>query len=82
MKKLIGSDRIISLFQRKENSEILQVRVERNDIIKRTTLALSIVFIILTFVGTGYILYNSGKVNAGYAVVPKIFALINIVAYT
>ena len=48
---------------------------------KKITLALSILFIILTFAGAGYVLYNGGKVNAGYSVVPMVFALISIVAY-
>ena len=64
-----------------ENSEILQNRVERKDTMKKLTLALSILFIILTFVGAGYVLYNGGKVNAGYAAVPMMFALISIIAY-
>ena len=48
---------------------------------KKVALALSIIFIILTFVGAGYVLYNGGKVNAGYTVVPMIFALVSIGAY-
>ncbi len=64
-----------------ENSEIPQNRVERKDTMKKLTLALSILFIILTFVGAGYVLYNGGNVNAGYAGVPMMFALISIVAY-
>lgn len=54
---------------------------EREDIMKKVALALSIIFIILTFVGAGYVLYNGGKVNAGYTVVPMIFALVSIGAY-
>ena len=42
---------------------------------KKVALALSIIFIILTFVGAGYIIYNGGKVNAGYAVVPMYLLL-------
>jgi len=49
--------------------------------IKRLSLALSIVFIILTFVGAGYVLFNGGKVNAGYACVHMIFELISISFY-
>jgi len=49
--------------------------------IKRLSLALSIVFIILTFVGAGYVLFNGGKVNAGYACIPMIFALLSISIY-
>lgn len=33
-------------------------------------LVMSIIFMILTFVGAGYVLINHGQVNAGYAVVP------------
>ena len=49
--------------------------------IKKLSLVLSIVFVILTFVGAGYILFNGGKVNAGYACVPMIFALLSISIY-
>ena len=49
--------------------------------IKRLSLALSIGFIILTFVGAGYVLFNGGKVNAGYACIPMVFALISISIY-
>ena len=55
--------------------------VEREDAMKKAALALSIVFIILTFVGAGYVLCNGGKVNAGYAVVPMVFALVSIIFY-
>lgn len=60
---------------------MLQNRVERKDTMKKVMLALSILFIILTFTGAGYVLHSGGKVNAGYAAVPMIFALISIVAY-
>lgn len=33
-------------------------------------------FVVLTFVGAGYVLYNKGTVNAGYAVIPMLFGLI------
>lgn len=48
---------------------------------KKLTLALGVIFIILTFVGAGYVLLNGGKVNAGYACVPMVFALISISFY-
>ena len=51
------------------------------DSMKRVALLLSIVFIILTFSGAGYVLFNQGRVNAGYAVVPMIFALASISFY-
>lgn len=48
---------------------------------KRTALVLSIIFIILTLVGAGYVLLNGGKVNAGYAVIPMVFAVTSIAFY-
>jgi hypothetical protein len=48
---------------------------------KKLVLTLSIIFIVLTFVGAGYVLYSGGKVNAGYAVVPMIFVLSSIAFY-
>ena len=39
---------------------------------KKIALALSIIFIILTFAGVAYVLYNRGQV---YAVVPMVFSL-------
>ena len=48
---------------------------------KKTALVLSVIFIILTFVGAGYVLYNRGRVNAGYAVIPFIFALVSVAFY-
>lgn len=48
---------------------------------KKLALVLSIIFITLTIVGAGYVLYHGGKVNAGYAIVPMIFALANIAFY-
>ena len=49
--------------------------------IRKLSLILSVIFIILTFVGAGYIFYNGGKVNAGYACVTMVFALISISFY-
>lgn len=49
--------------------------------IRKIALILSVIFIILTFVGAGYILFNDGKANAGYACVPMVFALISISFY-
>lgn len=48
---------------------------------KIVLLALSIIFIILTFVGAGYVLLSKGAVNAGYACVPMVLALATIAAY-
>ncbi len=43
---------------------------------KKVVLILWIVFIVLTFVGAGYIIFNGGRANAGYACVPMVFSLI------
>lgn len=59
----------------------LQIKIEEDTMIKKFTLTLSIAFIILTFIGAGYVLLNDGKVNAGYACVPMVFALISISFY-
>lgn len=37
---------------------------------------LTFIFMILTFVGAGYVLFNKGQVNAGYAVIPSLFCAI------
>lgn len=37
---------------------------------------LTFVFMILTFVGAGYVLSNKGQVNAGFAVIPSLFCAI------
>lgn len=42
---------------------------------KKVLFIMTLVFGILTFVGAGYVLYNSGQVNAGYAVIPMIFCI-------
>lgn len=42
---------------------------------KKVSLILSVLFIILTFTGTGYVLLNHGQVSAGYAAVPMALAL-------
>ncbi len=34
------------------------------------------IFMILTFIGAGYVLLNKGKVSAGYAIVPSLFCAI------
>jgi len=48
---------------------------------KKISLVLCIIFIILTFAGAGYVLARGGQVSAGYACVPMIFALISISFY-
>ena len=45
---------------------------------KKIMFTLSVLFVVLTFVGAGYVLYNAGSVNAGYAVIPMVLALVCI----
>ena len=42
---------------------------------KKISLIMSLLFMILTFIGAGYVLINHGQVNAGYAVVPMCICL-------
>jgi len=42
---------------------------------KKISLTLSIIFVILTFAGAIYVLMNKGTVSAGYAVVPMVLSL-------
>ena len=37
---------------------------------------MGIIFLIFTFIGGGYVLVNHGQVNAGYAVIPSLWAVI------
>ncbi len=48
---------------------------------KKLWFILSVLFIVLTFAGAGYVLFNVGKVNAGYACVPMVFAVIFLSFY-
>ena len=58
-----------------------QSGMEREGAMKKAALVLSILLIILTFIGAGYVLYNKGQVNAGYANIPLLFALSSIAFY-
>lgn len=55
---------------------IIKVVLSRIGAMKKATLVLEIIFLFLTFTGSGYILVNHGQVNAGYAVIPGIWAII------
>lgn len=43
---------------------------------RKLALIMGIIFLILTFVGGGYVIINHGQVNAGYAVLPGLFTVI------
>ena len=42
----------------------------------KAAMILGIIFLILTFVGGGYVFIHHGQVNAGYAVIPSIWAMV------
>lgn len=48
---------------------------------KKILFILNVLFIILTFMGIGYVLYNNGHINAGYAVVPMTISIILTLKY-
>lgn len=52
------------------------MNIKREKTKRRIFLFLQIVFIVLTFIGAGYVFLNHGEPNAGYAVVPMLFAMI------
>lgn len=52
------------------------ILIEKIRLIKKVALILGIIFLTLTFIGGGYVLINHGQVNAGYAVIPGIWAMI------
>lgn len=49
---------------------------------KRISLIISIAFMILTFIGAGYVLLNHGQVNAGYAIVPMCICFVFVGIYS
>lgn len=42
---------------------------------------LTILFSVLCFIGAGYVLYNKGQVNAGYAVIPMLCTICCLLGY-
>ena len=48
---------------------------------KKALFALTAIFIVLTFIGAGYVIASKGTVNAGYAVIPAIWAVICMNSY-
>lgn len=41
---------------------------------KKVLFILTILFVILCFVGGGYVIFSDGQANAGYAIIPMLFA--------
>ncbi len=50
--------------------------------VKSFALIMSIIFMILTFVGAGYVLLNHGRENAGYAVIPMCLCFVFVGVYS
>jgi hypothetical protein len=55
--------------------------LRRRDKMKRGLLAVSFFFMILTFIGIGYVFSTNGQANAGYAIIPMLLALVSLTAY-
>lgn len=43
---------------------------------KKIVLILGTIFLILTLIGSGYVLINQGQVSAGYAAIPALWTMI------
>ena len=43
---------------------------------KITALIFGIIFLILTFIGGGYVILSNGQANAGYAVIPALWSVV------
>lgn len=43
---------------------------------KKILLTATFIFIVLTFLGAGYVLINHGTVSAGYAVIPMVWGIV------
>lgn len=48
---------------------------------KRFVWILNILFVILTFAGAGYVVFNKGQVSAGYAVIPMVLSIVCLTFY-
>lgn len=55
---------------------IKAIFMEKIEMMKKIALILGIVFLSFTIIGGGYVILNHGQVNAGYAIVPSIWAMI------
>lgn len=57
------------------------ILIEKIGMMKKIAFILGIIFLVLTFIGGGYVLIKHGQVNAGYAVVPGIWTMICLAYY-
>lgn len=44
--------------------------------VKKAAFVMGILFLILAFIGSGYVILHQGRVNAGYAVIPFLWAIL------
>ena len=58
------------------------MNLEKEKLKMRIYLILYIVFLIITFISAGYVIYNKGQVSAGLSIVSMLFGLIFIGLYT
>lgn len=57
------------------------MNLKREKIKMKIYLFLYIVFLILTFVSAGYVIYRKGQVSAGFSIISMLFGLIFIGLY-
>ena len=43
---------------------------------KKLALIAGVIFLILTFIGGGYVILSDGQANAGYAVIPSLWSVV------
>ena len=58
------------------------MKLEKEKLKMRIYLILYIIFLIITFISAGYVIYNKGQVSAGLSIVSMLFGLIFIGLYT
>jgi len=52
------------------------MKLEKDKLKKRIYLILYIIFLIITFISAGYVIYTKGQTNPGFAIVSMLFGLI------
>ncbi len=52
------------------------MNIKKEKIKMKVYLILYIIFLILTFIGAGYNIFNKYQANVGYAVIPMLFGLV------
>lgn len=75
-RRFVWRSRNVELKEKSRKKREKQMNIKREKAKRNIFLILQIVLIVLTFIGAGYVLLNHGESNAGYAVVPMLFALI------